>query len=245
MGDAAPSFLGSQAARGLLACRVTRVDPAEKLCGNCAAFMGARADERFGRVGACALQMITGPVREGMTCSRWRARGALAAPPRARAAGEPRRYAESTTRSARPAGEAPRTTVTSQGAERDLPKEIDIDMDIEEFRRVLREVLQDELGVSRADLAPKWQGGELVLKPGREGTQDKHIPLDVFFKKIVMVRDRLRLLEAKVNAHPGLSEEDKVLLQGYVTGCYGSLTSLNLLFHAREDQFVGAGGKDE
>lgn len=118
-------------------------------------------------------------------------------------------------------------------------------MDIEEFRRVLREVLQDELGVGRAELAPKWQGGDLVLRPGREGTQEKRIPLDVFFKKIVMVRDKLRLLEAKVNAHEKLSEEDKLILTGYVTGAYGSLTSLNLLFHSRDDQFVGAGGKDE
>lgn len=196
-------------------------------------------DERLGRVGSCALQMIAPPVREGLTCSRWRARGALGAAPRPRAAGEPR---------GRGAAPAPRAIVArgeDEPRQLDLPKEIDIDMDIEEFRRVLREVLQDELGVGRAELAPKWQGGELVLKPGREGTQEKRIPLDVFFKKIVMVRDKLRLLEAKVNAHGQLSEEDKVILTGYVTGCYGSLTSLNLLFHAREDQFVGAGGKDE
>ena len=126
-----------------------------------------------------------------------------------------------------------------------LPKEIDIDMDIEEFRRVLREVIADELGVSRPSLGARWQGGELVLKPGREGTQEKRVPIESFFHKMVMVRDKLRLLEAKVNAHPGLSAEDKVQLQAYVTGCYGSLTTFNVLFSEKGDQFSGASGKDD
>jgi hypothetical protein len=127
----------------------------------------------------------------------------------------------------------------------ELPKEIDIDMDIDEFRRVLREVISQELGVVPNDMAPKWQGGELILKPGREGTQERRIPIDTFFKKIVMVRDKLRLLEAKVNAHTGLSDEDKVILTSYVTGCYGSLTTLNLLFQNKDDHFIGQSGRDE
>ena len=119
-------------------------------------------------------------------------------------------------------------------------------MDIEEFRRVLREVLADELGVSRPELGARWQGGEVVLKPGREGTAEKRLPIEAFFHKIVMVRDKLRLLEAKVNAHPGLADEDKVQLQSYVTGCYGSLTTFNVLFAEKGDQFSGAsGGKDD
>jgi uncharacterized radical SAM superfamily protein len=125
-----------------------------------------------------------------------------------------------------------------------LPKEIDLDMDIDEFKRVLREVLSDELGLGRAEMGARWQGGEIVLRPGKAGTSEKRVPLDAFFHKIVMVRDRLRVLEAKLNAHEGLSDADKVQLQTYITACYGSLTTFNVLFADREDWFVGASGKD-
>lgn len=123
-----------------------------------------------------------------------------------------------------------------------LPREIDIDMDQDEFRRVLRQVLQEELGLSEATLGDRWRGGELVLKPGREETLEKTIPIEAFFKKIVMVRDKLRLLEQKVN-NSKLSEAEKVQLQQYITGCYGSLTTFNVLFADRDDRFVGASGK--
>jgi len=112
-------------------------------------------------------------------------------------------------------------------------------MDQETFRQVLREVLLDELGVRDVELGDRWNDGELVLVPGKEGTQEKRIPLDVFFKKIVMVRDKLRVLEQKVNGNKNLSDEDKVQLQQYITGCYGSLTSFNILFKHKEDQFAG------
>ena len=116
-------------------------------------------------------------------------------------------------------------------------------MDQNEFRQVLREVLLDELGVRDVEISDRWNGGELVLVPGKEGTQEKRIELDVFFKKIVMVRDKLRVLEQKVNGNKDLSQQDKVQLQQYVTGCYGSLTSFNVLFKRKEDQFQGQGGK--
>jgi hypothetical protein len=114
-------------------------------------------------------------------------------------------------------------------------------MDIGEFRRVLREVIAEELGVGDAELHGRWEGGELILKPGKPGTQEKHVPLDAFFHKIVMVRDRLRVLEQKLNTHTGLSDADKVQLQSYITACYGSLTTFNVLFGRRDDWFVGAG----
>ena len=120
-----------------------------------------------------------------------------------------------------------------------IPSEIGIDMDQETFRQVLREVLLDELGVRDVELGDRWNDGELVLVPGKEGTQEKRIPLDVFFKKIVMVRDKLRVLEQKVNGNRTLSDEEKVQLQQYITGCYGSLTSFNVLFKRKEDQFTG------
>ena len=114
-------------------------------------------------------------------------------------------------------------------------------MDIDEFRKVLREVLSEELGIGDAELGGRWQGGEIVLRPGKEGTQEKRIPLESFFHKIVMIRDRLRVLEAKINSHGQLTDEDKVQLQSYITGCYGSLTTFNVLFARREDSFTGAG----
>ena len=112
-------------------------------------------------------------------------------------------------------------------------------MDQDTFRQVLREVLLDELGVRDVNMGDRWNGGELVLIPGREGTQEKRLPLDVFFKKIVMVRDKLRVLEQKINGHKGLSDEEKVQLQQYITGCYGTLTTFNVLFGSKEDQFMG------
>lgn len=117
-------------------------------------------------------------------------------------------------------------------------------MEMEEFRRVLRDVLAEELGVSRVEMASRFQGGELVLVPGKPGTQEKRVPLEAFFHKIVMVRDKLRVLEQKINAHEGLSDADKVAMQQYITGCYGSLTTFNLLFADRDEGFAGAAGKE-
>ena len=117
-------------------------------------------------------------------------------------------------------------------------------MDAEEFRKVLSEVIRDELGVGEVDLAGKWDGGEMILKPGKAGVQEKRIPLDALFHKVIMIRERLRVLEAKINGNPKLADDDKVQLQQYVTACYGSLTTFNVLFANREDQFVGQKGDD-
>ncbi len=117
-------------------------------------------------------------------------------------------------------------------------------MDQDEFRTVLREVLLDELGIRDAPMGDRWRGGEVVLVPGRGDTQEKRVPIDAFFHKIVMVRDKLRVLEQKINGHPKLADDEKVQLQQYITSCYGSLTTFNVLFREREDGFVGASGKD-
>jgi len=126
---------------------------------------------------------------------------------------------------------------------RPLPKEIDLDMDTDEFRDVLRQVLREELGTGDTTMGDRWRGGEMVLKPGRDDTQDKSVPLETFFRKIVMVRDKLRVLEQKINGNKSLSDEEKIQLQQYITSCYGSLTTFNVLFRDREDGFTGQSGK--
>ncbi len=117
-------------------------------------------------------------------------------------------------------------------------------MDEESFRRVLTEVIRDELGVGDASIAGKWDGGEVILKPGKDGLQEKRIPLDALFHKVVMIRDRLRVLEQKINGHPKLGADDKIQMQQYVTACYGSLTTFNVLFADKKDQFIGQKGDE-
>ena len=107
---------------------------------------------------------------------------------------------------------------------------------------LLRRIIREEAGVSIVPPADKWRGGALVLRPGTPGLQEKSIPIETFFHKIVMLRNRLRTLEQQVNAAE-LSDDVKVKLQAYITGCYGSLTSFNVLFADEEDQFKGSGGE--
>lgn len=88
------------------------------------------------------------------------------------------------------------------------------------------------------ELGDKWDGGQLILQPGEDGLKGKEMPIDTFFHKIVMVRDRLRVMEQRVNSS-NLSDEEKVNLQQYITRIYGSLTSFNILFKYKDDHFVG------
>ena len=94
-------------------------------------------------------------------------------------------------------------------------------------------------------LGDKWKGGTMVLQAGDRSIKPKEIPIDVFFHKIVMARDRLRVLEQQINAHKGLSDEDKVNMQQYITRIYGSFTTFNVLFKNKEQYFVGDKGTGE
>ncbi len=103
------------------------------------------------------------------------------------------------------------------------------------FRRVIRE----EMGLGPAIPADKWRGGEMVLRPGKPGLQEKSWPIETFFHKVVMLRNRLRVLEQQLNGAE-VPEDLKVKLQGYITACYGTLTSFNVLFAEEEDRFRGS-----
>ncbi len=105
---------------------------------------------------------------------------------------------------------------------------------------LLRRIIREEAGVSATVPAEKWRGGTLVLKPGNPGLQEKSWPIETFFHKVVMLRNRLRTLEQQVNASE-LPDDVKVRLQTYVSGCYGSLTSFNVLFADETDAFQGGG----
>ena len=111
----------------------------------------------------------------------------------------------------------------------------------DDLELLLRRIIREEAGVTTVAPAPKWRGGTLVLRPGTAGLQEKTWPIETFFHKIVMLRNRLRTLEQQVNASD-LPDDLKLKLQGYVTGCYGSLTSFNLLFANEDDQFKGSAG---
>jgi hypothetical protein len=104
----------------------------------------------------------------------------------------------------------------------------------------VKEALDELLGLRGVRMAPRFEGGTLVIRPGKTESQEKVIPIDTFFHKITMVRDRLRVLEQRINSHPRLNEMDRSDLQQYITRAYGSLTTFNILFRDRGEGFIGA-----
>jgi hypothetical protein len=212
-------------------------DPLDKRCGSCARFVRVheRVDSATGevrRAGECLLSVWPAPLYEENTCGKYVKRGTFTAQ---KPKPQPRARVTRTTSAG---------TLITERAPIIIPEEL-LDMDAEEFRLVLREVIREELGAGEVELGGRWQGGEVILKPGKEGTAEKRIPIDAVFHKIVAIRDRLRVLEQRVNSHPKLSDEEKVQLQQYVTQAYGSLTTFNVLFANKEDGFVGQKGDKE
>jgi hypothetical protein len=113
-----------------------------------------------------------------------------------------------------------------------------------EVERSLLKILRLWGGLTEnVPLGDKWRGGTLVLQSGDKSIKPKEVPIDVFFHKIVMARDRLRVLEQQINGHKGLSDEDKVNLQQYITRVYGSFTTFNVLFRNKEQWFTGEKGE--
>lgn len=116
------------------------------------------------------------------------------------------------------------------------------DADIQRLKTAIREVLGDFGWLDDdLELGKRWSGGTLVLTPGKPEIQPKEIPIEVFFRKLIGIRDRLRVLEQKINSHAGLADGEKLDLQGYITRCYGSLTTFNVLFAERGSGFQGTG----
>jgi hypothetical protein len=214
--------------------------PHERVCGNCKLWRAHSLDEARGWVGTCRLQANRGLFPPAAPwCDAFVARGEhVTAKPvptvqRARALkpiGPTVRHADgraSVIDSARLAPAiSPQTPVDFEGDQM--------------TRQELMELFLEASGLADVSLAGKWEGGTLRLIPADAALQPKDIPIDSLFHKVVMVRDRLRVLEQKINAHTKLSDTEKVEMQQYITRCYGSLTTFNVLFKEKSDQFTGS-----
>jgi hypothetical protein len=204
-----------------------QMQPIRVRCDYCGSEHNYRGGPRQGRGPRPGGRTVGSPVRVGRSSS---------------SAGNARQGAGSTERNVdsaalgRPASTAAAWPLVSERERQVAPVTDHTGADLE---LLLRRVIREEAGLTPVAPAEKWRGGDLILKPGRPGLQEKSWPIETFFHKVVMLRNRLRTLEQQVNASD-LPDDQKVRLQGYITGCYGSLTSFNVLFADEDDKFVGA-----
>ncbi|WPB80423.1 hypothetical protein KYC5002_14920 [Archangium violaceum] len=206
--------------------------PEEKVCGNCKLWAAHSVDHR-GWVGVCRLQAERGLFPPSAPlCNKFLLRGVAA-----------KAVPDTSRRERTVRGVAP----VVRRRERDPNEVVDLEgLELNMTRAELMELIREAVGEGgeAPPLANKWEGGSIKLVPGKADVQGKDLPIDAFFHKIVMVRDKLRVMEQRLNAHPKLSDAEKVEMQSYITRIYGSLTSFNLLFRDKEDQFVGSKSED-
>lgn len=204
-------------------------------CGDCIAFSVETKDEKGVSYGKCRFRPEMKRIAESYPyCSSFKVRQdramsvAKAAPIRAKGQGRARQT-------------APIDAFHQKIATLKNPicgdTEGEISMDRDGLKEVLRELLQEETLYGYPQLGQKWHGGKLVMHPRNDELQGKELPLETFFNKIVMIRDRLRVLEAKINGHKTLENTEKVELQGYISKVYGTLTTFNALFAEKDDCF--------
>jgi hypothetical protein len=217
---------------------------AEPACADCIAF-AVEGRDKSGRVnGICNFRPELPPIAEDFQiCDSYKVRKSregkvrpvapVAQPRRARAPRSPRSVGASGGNAAVPSVSTRRTLKNPTLGDTSG----DITVDRNGLKQALREILEEETMYGYSELGQRWQGGTIVLKPQDDGLQPKEVPMETFFNKIVMVRDRLRVLEAKINGNDKMSSQEKVELQQYVSRCYGSLTTFNVLFENKSDQF--------
>lgn len=219
-------------------------EPSEKVCGNCKLWRAHSVEVQRGWVGTCRVQANRGLFPPSAPwCDAFAPRGEAAAvkdsTPTVRA------------RALKPIGP---TVRSSGGASRQVSgpslfptvdPNTEIDLEGATMTRAeLMELFLEASGLAEVSLAPKWEGGTVKLIPGNAALQARDIPIDGLFHKVVMIRNNLRTLEQKLNAHPKLTDAEKVELQQYITRSYGSLTTFNVLFKDKGDQFIGQKGEE-
>lgn len=130
---------------------------------------------------------------------------------------------------------------TDDKLEEIIPENVTVEVEtVSEVEKSLLKILRQWSDVTElVPLGDKWLGGTMLLQTSDKNLKPKEISIEDFFHKIVMLRDRLRVLEQNINSHKKLTDEDKVNMQQYITRCYGSLTTFNVLFNKKEDWFVG------
>lgn len=206
--------------------------PEAELCGNCKFWQPHSVDAR-GWVGPCRLQSQRGLFPPtAPVCNHFAPRGK----PTPAHVLEPETSRKRAVRNVAP-------VIVRRASD---PNQI-IDLEgLNMTRQELMEIFREAAGDGEAPpLAGKWEGGTIQLIPGKPDAQAKELPIDTLFHKVVMVRDRLRTLEQKINGNPKLTDAEKVEMQSYITRVYGSLTSFNHLFREKSDQFVGSKGAEE